>query len=304
MYFKSKHIIFLFALIIVGSCAKENEQQATAKTLSKSEVYNFISGELTRTNKAFDWNTASDDLIFAAGRHSDAIFSIGYQPNGFIGIKDKIHQIDLNDNTWVNTREMIEKMILEYEKTDKTPEGFSVLAPVDKKFPHIYAIIKNKELITKLRSMPEVRFVEPLGYSLEPEVSSRSSSGCSGSPNPNINAADYTCLLYTSPTSGQLLFVMLGSLFAVIGNFMNNIKPNYFVGIRLPWTLENEDNWRKTHQLGGKVWVIGGLLIAVMGILLSPVWMSKIMLAIIVIMVFVPAIYSYRHYQQSKMSLK
>ena len=79
MYFKSKHIIFLFALIIVGSCAKENEQQATAKTLSKSEVYNFISGELTRTNKAFDWNTASDDLIFAAGRHSDAIFSIGYQ---------------------------------------------------------------------------------------------------------------------------------------------------------------------------------------------------------------------------------
>ena len=143
MYFKSKHIIFLFALIIVGSCAKENEQQATAKTLSKSEVYNFISGELTRTNKAFDWNTASDDLIFAAGRHSDAIFSIGYQPNGFIGIKDKIHQIDLNDNTWVNTREMIEEMILEYEKTDKTPEGFSVLAPVDKKFPHIYAIIKN-----------------------------------------------------------------------------------------------------------------------------------------------------------------
>lgn len=113
-------------------------------------------------------------------------------------------------------------------------------------------------------------------------------------------------IIYSSynPTSGQLLFVMLGSLFAVIGNFMNNIKPNYFVGIRLPWTLENEDNWRKTHQLGGKVWVIGGLLIAVMGILLSPVWMSKIMLAIIVIMVAVPAIYSYRHYQQSKMGLK
>jgi hypothetical protein len=104
MFFKSKHIIFLFTLMIVGSCTKENDQPSTSKTLSKSEVYNFISGELTRTNKAFDWNTASDDLIFAAGQHSDAIFSIGYQPSGFIGIKDKIHLIDLNDDTWVNTR--------------------------------------------------------------------------------------------------------------------------------------------------------------------------------------------------------
>ncbi|MBL0101621.1 MAG: S8 family serine peptidase [Saprospiraceae bacterium] len=198
MFFKSKHIIFLLALMIIGSCTKENDQPSSAKMMSKSEVYNFISGELIRTNKAFDWNTASDDLIFAAGQHSDAVFSIGYQPNGFIGIKDKIHQINLQEQSWVDTREMIEKMILEYEKTDKTPEGFSVLAPVDKKFPHIYAVIKNKELITKLRSMPEVRFVEPLGYSLEPEVSNRSTSGCSGTPDPNINTSDYTVLTPSS----------------------------------------------------------------------------------------------------------
>jgi serine protease len=195
MYFKLKHIIFLFAIILVASCAKENEQQqVSAKTMSKSDVYNFITGELTRTNKAFDWNTASDDLIFAAGQHSDAIFSIGYQPNGFTDMKDKIHQINLQEKSWTETREMIEKMILQYEKTDKTPEGFSVLAPADKKFPHIYAVIKNKELISKLRTMPEVRFVEPLGYSLEPEVTNRSTSGCSGTPDPNINTADYTVL--------------------------------------------------------------------------------------------------------------
>lgn len=195
MYFKTKHIIFLFAIIFVASCTKENEQQqAPARMMSKSDVYNFITEELTRTNKAFDWNTASDDLIFAAGQHSDAIFSIGYQPNGFTGIKDKIHEIDLQEKSWADTRIMIEKMILQYEKTEKTTEGFSVLAPVDKKFPHIYAFIKNKELITQLRSMPEVRFVEPLGYSLEPEVNTRSTSGCSGTPNPNINTADYTVL--------------------------------------------------------------------------------------------------------------
>jgi|JI8StandDraft_2_1071088.scaffolds.fasta_scaffold01951_5 hypothetical protein len=194
MYFKAKHIIFLFAIIFVASCAKENEQKQPTTTMSKSDVYNFITGELTRTNKAFDWNTASDDVIFAAGQHSDAVFSIGYQPNGFTGVKDKIHEIDLQEKSWTDTRIMIEKMIIQYEKTDKTPEGFSVLAPTDKKFPHIYAVIRNKELISKLRTMPEVRFVEPLGYSLEPEVTNRSTSGCSGTPNPNINTADYTVL--------------------------------------------------------------------------------------------------------------
>ncbi len=113
-------------------------------------------------------------------------------------------------------------------------------------------------------------------------------------------------IIYSSynPTSGKILFVMLGGLFAVLGNFMNNIKPNYFVGLRLPWTLESEDNWRKTHQLGGKIWVAGGLLIAILGMLTSTVWMSKIMLAMIVMMVFIPGFYSYKLYQQSKINSK
>ena len=81
---------------------------------------------------------------------------------------------------------------------------------------------------------------------------------------------------------------------------MYNVKPNYFVGIRLPWTLENEDNWRKTHHLGGKIWVIGGLLIILTGILLSPALMYKILLPILLIMVLIPVIFSYRYYEKSK----
>jgi uncharacterized membrane protein len=113
-------------------------------------------------------------------------------------------------------------------------------------------------------------------------------------------------IIYSSynPTSGKLLIVMLGGLFAVLGNFMNSIKPNYFVGFRLPWTLENEDNWRKTHQLGGKVWVAGGLLIALLTFLLPAALILKLLFVIISIMVLVPAIYSYRHYRQSKIISK
>lgn len=95
--------------------------------------------------------------------------------------------------------------------------------------------------------------------------------------------------------SGNLLFVLLGGFFAVLGNFLHNIKPNYFAGFRLPWTLEDEDNWRKTHQLGGKVWVAGGLLIVLIGLILPDV-MSTVFFIILVTMVLIPCIFSYRYY--------
>jgi uncharacterized membrane protein len=103
-----------------------------------------------------------------------------------------------------------------------------------------------------------------------------------------------------NPTDGKLVFIMLGLFFAAIGNFMNNVKPNYFVGLRLPWTLENEDNWRKTHHLASKLWVGGGLAIAVLAIFIAPGLMSKIMLPIVILIVVIPSIYSYQYYKKTK----
>ena len=60
---------------------------------------------------------------------------------------------------------------------------------------------------------------------------------------------------------------------------MNNIKPNYFVGIRTPWNLEDETNWRKTHHLASKVWFFGGLIIGLL-ILLSPRTLASYILII------------------------
>jgi uncharacterized membrane protein len=51
---------------------------------------------------------------------------------------------------------------------------------------------------------------------------------------------------------------------------MHSIKLNHFVGFRIPWALENEENWRKTHRLVGKIWLPGGLLVTVL-CLLAPV---------------------------------
>lgn len=99
--------------------------------------------------------------------------------------------------------------------------------------------------------------------------------------------------------TGGFLFVILGLFFTGLGNFMHSIQPNYFVGLRLPWTLENEDNWRKTHQLAGKMWFFGGLLIAIAALLLPESATLILMLVSILVMCLIPSIYSYRLYKTS-----
>lgn len=98
----------------------------------------------------------------------------------------------------------------------------------------------------------------------------------------------------------RYIFAGVGLLFSLIGNYMHTIKPNYFAGLRVPWTLNNEENWRKTHLLAGKLWFAGGLLMAVLCLLL-PGKVSLILFFIITaILVLVPIVYSYRLYKKNK----
>lgn len=95
----------------------------------------------------------------------------------------------------------------------------------------------------------------------------------------------------------QLMLPLLGLLFMVLGNYMHSVKPNYFLGFRIPWTLENEDNWRKTHQLAGKLWVAGGLLITITTLLLPARFGFIIFFIIILIIALVPGIFSYWYFK-------
>jgi uncharacterized membrane protein len=102
----------------------------------------------------------------------------------------------------------------------------------------------------------------------------------------------------TGVNLGNLLFPLLGLLFVFIGNYMPALKPNYFAGIRLPWTLSDDENWRKTHQLGGKIWFWGGLLFAIVSLFLSGEIILPVFITIILIMVLIPAIYSYKLFRE------
>jgi uncharacterized membrane protein len=98
----------------------------------------------------------------------------------------------------------------------------------------------------------------------------------------------------------NILLPLLGLLFLVLGNYMHSIKPNYFVGFRLPWTLENEDNWRKTHQLVSKLWVPGGLAITI-GTLLLPTNFGFIFFGVIMMIItIIPIVFSFRYFKKTK----
>ncbi len=98
----------------------------------------------------------------------------------------------------------------------------------------------------------------------------------------------------------QYIFAGVGILFSLIGNYMHNIKPNYFAGIRVPWTLNNEENWRKTHLLAGKLWFAGGLVLAILCLLLPDTLSIIIFYTVTMVLVIIPVVYSYRMYKKNK----
>ena len=87
-------------------------------------------------------------------------------------------------------------------------------------------------------------------------------------------------------------------LFAFIGNLMYSIKPNYFAGIRTPWTLEDEDTWRKTHQLASPIWLVAGIVLALLAIVLPTKALIIVFYSVIAVIVLIPVIFSYRYYKK------
>ncbi|MEP6821621.1 MAG: SdpI family protein, partial [Chthoniobacterales bacterium] len=58
-------------------------------------------------------------------------------------------------------------------------------------------------------------------------------------------------------------------LFAVLGNYLGVLRPNYFIGLRTPWTLESPATWRATHRLGGRLMFFGSLALLLLQFVLS-----------------------------------
>ncbi len=95
---------------------------------------------------------------------------------------------------------------------------------------------------------------------------------------------------------GSFVPISVFILFTLLGIYMGNISPNYFVGIKVPWTLNNDEVWIRTHKLAGKLWFWGGILGIVSLFFVKNA--ALVMLPIIIVITVVPIVYSYIIYQK------
>ena len=97
----------------------------------------------------------------------------------------------------------------------------------------------------------------------------------------------------------MLIPLLFGALFFVIGNYLPKVKQNSTLGIKIFWTLQNEENWNKTHRFAGKIWVIGGFVV-MLTTLLPTKWLLGMILPLILLIAFAPMAYSYCIYRRHK----
>ena len=115
-------------------------------------------------------------------------------------------------------------------------------------------------------------------------------------------------IIYTAKnqtfTNPNYIVLLIGLLYLILGNYFKTIKANYFIGIRTPWTLENETVWKETHRLGGKMWFIGGLIIIISSLMLEKQTNFTLFIVISAIITVIPIIYSYLKFQNLKKQTK
>ncbi|SIS47221.1 Uncharacterized membrane protein [Zobellia uliginosa] len=101
-------------------------------------------------------------------------------------------------------------------------------------------------------------------------------------------------------SSPDYIIPLLGVLLLIFGNYFQTLKANYFIGIRTPWTLENEMVWKRTHRIAGKLWFVGGLVILLGSSILDGQISIKFALGIISLIGLFPILYSYLLFRKLK----
>jgi uncharacterized membrane protein len=91
----------------------------------------------------------------------------------------------------------------------------------------------------------------------------------------------------------------VGALFVVIGNFLPQARPNWFVGIRTPWILSSDRVWEKTHRFGGRVFVASGIVVILAG-LITGLWANIVMAVVVVFCTISVLAYSYIEWKREQ----
>ena len=113
-----------------------------------------------------------------------------------------------------------------------------------------------------------------------------------------IHTLIYAKILGYDLAVNVIMPLSFGLMFMVIGNLLPKCKRNYFIGIKVPWALNDDENWNKTHRFAGKVWVVGGAIIAATAVFANYI----VFFVLTLVMVIVPTMYSYLYFLRQNKS--
>lgn len=106
-----------------------------------------------------------------------------------------------------------------------------------------------------------------------------------------LNTLVYCTALGMSMNVQIIMPLLVGLLVVILGNWLPKCKPTWTLGIKLPWTLADENNWNRTHRFAGPVWVVCGMVIMLCALIGgASLW---VMSAASVVMIAAPTVYSY-----------
>ncbi len=109
-----------------------------------------------------------------------------------------------------------------------------------------------------------------------------------------ISLISYSKALGNNDDINRYIFIFLGAMILTFGIYMPKTKRNYTMGIKLPWTMDNDYNWDMTHKLASKLWIVGGIALA-----LNTFFRSLVLFVIIMVVItLVPAVYSFMLYKK------
>lgn len=116
----------------------------------------------------------------------------------------------------------------------------------------------------------------------------------------HIYLALFTCVIIFIVSQGRSLimerwaFIGVGALIVILGGYLRRLQPNYFVGVRTPWTLKDDNIWKQTHAMAGTLWLCTGIVIIVAGFFLPLVAGVFLIIVVAALLAALPYIYSFR----------
>lgn len=117
-----------------------------------------------------------------------------------------------------------------------------------------------------------------------------------------VGGMSYYAAFQPELRADMLIALLLGLLFAALGNYLPKCRQNSTIGIRLKWTLASEENWNATHRFCGKVWLAGGILMMLCAFLPEALF-TPVFMTLVFVISFLPIFYSYIYHKQQQKSI-